>query len=51
MLVERRELHGDEVVELLDGAKLVMPEIDYATRTLAEDVSPDGSRRAAPSRS
>jgi ATP-dependent Zn protease len=28
VLVERRELHGDEVVELLDGASLTIPEID-----------------------
>jgi hypothetical protein len=28
VLVERRELHGDEVVELLDGAGLQIPEAD-----------------------
>ena len=28
MLVERREMHGDEVVDLLDRARLRMPEID-----------------------
>jgi ATP-dependent Zn protease len=28
VLVERREMHGDEVVELLDRAKLQVPEID-----------------------
>jgi ATP-dependent Zn protease len=27
-LVERRELHGDEVVHLLDAQKLTMPEVD-----------------------
>ena len=27
-LVERRELHGDEVVELLDAQKLTLPEVD-----------------------
>ena len=30
-LVERRELFGDELVEMLDGAKLQMPTIDYAS--------------------
>ena len=29
-LVVRREMFGDELVEILDGAKLTMPEIDYA---------------------
>jgi ATP-dependent Zn protease len=29
-LVVRREVFGDELVEILDGAKLAMPEIDYA---------------------
>ena len=29
-LVVRREVFGDELVEILDGAKLTMPEIDYA---------------------
>jgi hypothetical protein len=28
VLVERREMHGDEVVELLDRAQLQVPEID-----------------------
>ena len=28
VLVERRELHGDEVLDLLDGAELVLPEVD-----------------------
>jgi ATP-dependent Zn protease len=28
VLVERREMHGDEVVELLDRARLKVPEID-----------------------
>jgi cell division protease FtsH len=28
VLVERREMHGDEVVELLDRAQLKVPEID-----------------------
>ena len=28
-LVARREVFGDELVEILDGAKLKMPEIDY----------------------
>jgi hypothetical protein len=28
VLVERREMHGDEVVTLLDGANLVIPEVD-----------------------
>jgi ATP-dependent Zn protease len=28
VLVERRELHGDEVLQLLDGAELVAPEAD-----------------------
>jgi hypothetical protein len=28
VLVERRELHGDEVLELLDQANLVIPEVD-----------------------
>jgi ATP-dependent Zn protease len=28
VLVERRELHGDEVLHLLDGASLVLPEVD-----------------------
>ncbi len=27
-LIERKEMHGDEVVELLNGAGLVKPEID-----------------------
>ena len=35
-LVVRREVFGDELVEILDGAKLKMPEIDYAN----EDVWP-----------
>jgi len=26
----RRELHGDEVVELLDGHRLKLPEIDLS---------------------
>ena len=26
----RREVFGDELVEILDGARLQMPEIDYA---------------------
>jgi hypothetical protein len=30
-LVVRREVFGDELVEILDGAKLKMPEIDYAS--------------------
>jgi ATP-dependent Zn protease len=30
VLVERRELHGDEVVKLLDDAHLVVPEVDLA---------------------
>ena len=30
-LVVRREVFGDELVEILDGAKLQMPEIDYAS--------------------
>src|SRR5688500_4463676 len=29
-LVARREVFGDELVEILDAAKLTMPEIDYA---------------------
>ena len=28
VLIERKELHGDEVLELLDGASLVKPELD-----------------------
>ena len=28
VLIERREMHGDEVVELLDGVRLVEPAID-----------------------
>jgi hypothetical protein len=28
VLVQRRELHGDEVVQLLDEARLVVPEVD-----------------------
>ena len=28
-LVERREIFGDELVEMLDDAKLTKPEIDY----------------------
>ena len=28
VLVERKELHGDEVVELLDSAELVVPQVD-----------------------
>ena len=28
VLVERREMHGDEVIELLDSIKLAIPEID-----------------------
>ncbi len=28
VLVERRELHGDEVVELLDNARLTVPDVD-----------------------
>jgi ATP-dependent Zn protease len=27
-LVERRELHGDEVVHLLEAQKLTLPEVD-----------------------
>ncbi|MGZ4352006.1 MAG: AAA family ATPase [Gaiellaceae bacterium] len=30
VLVQKRELHGDEVVKLLDAAKLTAPEIDLA---------------------
>ncbi|MGZ8717083.1 MAG: hypothetical protein ACXWYO_08245, partial [Gaiellaceae bacterium] len=30
-LVVRREVFGDELVEILDNAKLVMPEIDYSS--------------------
>jgi hypothetical protein len=30
VLVERRELHGDEVLELLDGAALRVPQVDLA---------------------
>ena len=30
-LVVRREVFGDELVEILDGAKLKLPEIDYAS--------------------
>jgi ATP-dependent Zn protease len=30
-LVARREVFGDELVEILDGAKLTMPEIDYSS--------------------
>ena len=30
-LVVRREVFGDELVEILDGAKLHMPPIDYAS--------------------
>jgi ATP-dependent Zn protease len=29
VLIERKELHGDEVVELLDSCNLVKPDIDY----------------------
>jgi ATP-dependent Zn protease len=29
VLVERRELHGDEVLGVLDAAKLTIPDIDY----------------------
>jgi ATP-dependent Zn protease len=29
-LVVRREVFGDELVEILDNAKLIMPEVDYA---------------------
>jgi ATP-dependent Zn protease len=36
VLVERRELHGDEVLELLDGADLQVPEVDL----LDDDVWP-----------
>jgi hypothetical protein len=28
VLVERKELHGDEVLELLDASNLVVPEVD-----------------------
>jgi len=28
VLVERKELHGDEIVGLLDGSKLTLPEVD-----------------------
>ena len=28
MLVERREMHGDEVTELLDSVHLRIPEVD-----------------------
>jgi hypothetical protein len=35
-LVVRREVFGDELVEILDSAKLKMPELDYAN----EDVWP-----------
>jgi hypothetical protein len=35
-LIERRELHGDEVVELLDSCELVKPEVDL----LDDDVWP-----------
>ena len=30
-LVVRREVFGDELVEILDSAKLTMPEIDYSS--------------------
>jgi hypothetical protein len=30
-LVVRREVFGDELVEILDDAKLQMPEIDYSS--------------------
>jgi ATP-dependent Zn protease len=30
-LIERREVFGDELVEILDGAKLKMPAIDYSS--------------------
>jgi len=33
-LIERRELHGDEVVELLDAAHLEAPEIDIADEAI-----------------
>jgi len=28
VLIERKELHGDEVLDLLDGADLQQPELD-----------------------
>ncbi|QEC49474.1 AAA family ATPase [Baekduia soli] len=34
MLVERKELHGDEVVELLDAARLEAPAIDITDETI-----------------
>jgi hypothetical protein len=33
-LVERREMHGDEVVELLDSVELSKPEIDLLDETV-----------------
>jgi hypothetical protein len=33
-LVQRRELHGDEVVEVLDAAQLQAPEIDVTDETV-----------------
>ena len=37
MLIEKREMYGDEVVELLDSANLVKPRID----PLSEDSWPE----------
>jgi ATP-dependent Zn protease len=33
-LVERKEMHGDEVVEMLDAAKLEAPAIDITDETI-----------------
>jgi cell division protease FtsH len=30
VLVERREMHGDEVLDLLEQAHLTLPEVDLA---------------------
>ena len=37
VLIQRREMHGDEVVELLDSAKFELPDIDL---TEQEDAWP-----------
>ena len=33
VLVERREMHGDEVIELLDSIHLTIPEVDLTQET------------------
>jgi ATP-dependent Zn protease len=34
VLVERKELHGDEIVGLLDDSKLTLPEVDLTDEAI-----------------